>query len=98
MTETTWHHTQETGVLDDGGVALTFRVDGLTEIPWWVLGWAGRAQVVRPPELRAVLVDQLRLALQMHESRFPLANLIGLSRPGSGEQPNASPRPLSGSV
>ena len=66
VVETTWHHTQKARRHKDGTVTLTFRVDGLNEIVRWVLGWAGRATVVRPPELRALVVQQLRSALEMH--------------------------------
>jgi predicted DNA-binding transcriptional regulator YafY len=67
VTETTWHHTQTVRRHKDGSVTLGFRVDGLEEILWWVLGWSGRARVIRPPELRAMLVKQLRTALEMNQ-------------------------------
>ena len=66
VTETTWHHTQGSQRHDDGSVTLSFRVDGLEEIVWWVLGWSGRVEVVRPPELRGMVVEQLRRALAMN--------------------------------
>jgi predicted DNA-binding transcriptional regulator YafY len=47
-------------------VTLTFQVDGLNEILHWVLGWSGRARVVKPPELRALVVEQLRAALRLN--------------------------------
>ena len=52
----------------DGGVTLSFTVDGLNEIVHWVLGWSGRATVIRPPELRELVVDYLRKALDLHEA------------------------------
>jgi predicted DNA-binding transcriptional regulator YafY len=67
VTETTWHHTQQTRRNDDGSVTLSFRVDGLEEIVWWVLGWSGRVEVVRPPELREMITERLRSALAMYE-------------------------------
>lgn len=48
-------------------MTLTFRVDGLEEILWWVLVWSGRATVLRPPELRELVVEQLRKALSLNE-------------------------------
>jgi predicted DNA-binding transcriptional regulator YafY len=68
VTETTWHHTQKVRTHDDGSVSLTFKVDGLEEILWWVLGWAGRVTVVKPPELREAVLEQLRRATHMNES------------------------------
>jgi predicted DNA-binding transcriptional regulator YafY len=66
VTETTWHHTQQSRNNDDGSVTLSFRVDGLEEIVWWVLGWSGNVEVVRPPELREMVVEKLRRALALN--------------------------------
>lgn len=66
VSETTWHDTQRAKHHSDGSVSLMFRVDGLTEIIWWVLGWSGSAQVVRPPELREMVVAQLNTALDLN--------------------------------
>ena len=66
VTETTWHHTQQVRPHEDGSVTLSFRVDGLEEVVWWVLGWTGRAEVVKPPELRAMVVEQLRRGLALN--------------------------------
>jgi predicted DNA-binding transcriptional regulator YafY len=71
VTETTWHHTQERRGHDDGSVTLSFRVDGLEEIVWWVLGWSGEVEVVRPPELRRLAAEKLRRALDLNGSPHP---------------------------
>lgn len=68
VTETVWHHTQKTHRQTDGSVHLTFRVDGLNEILHWVLGWSGRAKVIRPPELRTLVLEQLHEAVRMNEA------------------------------
>lgn len=65
VTETTWHHTQRACRNKDGTVTLTFRVDGLNEIVRWVLGWGGRVKVVRPQELRELVIAQHRQAIEM---------------------------------
>jgi hypothetical protein len=41
-------------------------VDGLEEIVWWVLGWSGFVEVVRPLELRLLVVEKLRRAVAMN--------------------------------
>lgn len=69
--ETTWHHTQQSKRGADGSVTLTFRVDGLTEIVRWVLGWAGRVRVVRPVELRELVLDHHRRAVAANADEFP---------------------------
>jgi predicted DNA-binding transcriptional regulator YafY len=67
VTETTWHHTQQVKRHRDGSVTLTFKVDGLNEIVHWVLGWAGRARVIQPPELRDMVLDRLCKAIEMNQ-------------------------------
>ncbi|HVC94888.1 MAG TPA: transcriptional regulator [Pirellulales bacterium] len=64
--ETRWHATQRVQRHRDGGATLTFRVAGLDEIIWWLLGWAGFVEVVRPIELRRMFVEQLQDALRMN--------------------------------
>ena len=68
VTETTWHHTQQSRKNGDGSVTLSFRVDGLEEIAWWALGWSGAVEVVRPPELRQMVLERLRRALALNET------------------------------
>lgn len=67
VTETHWHHTQKLAKQKDGGVHVSFEVDGLEEILWWVLGWAGRVEVLQPRLLRERVAEQLRQALRMNE-------------------------------
>jgi predicted DNA-binding transcriptional regulator YafY len=66
VTETTWHPTQTTERHKDGSVTLGFQIDGLNEIVHWVLGWSGRATVIRPPELRSMVLEHLRTALALN--------------------------------
>ncbi|MFM7118579.1 MAG: helix-turn-helix transcriptional regulator [Planctomycetota bacterium] len=67
VTETVWHHTQKVQRNSDGTVTMTFTVDGLNEIVRWVLGWAGRVKVIQPQELRQLVLDQHRQAIQINE-------------------------------
>ena len=65
--ETNWHKTQNVVRQHrDGGVTIGFKVDGLDEILWWVLGWSGRAKVLKPDLLRTMVVEQLDRALKMN--------------------------------
>ena len=61
--ETTWHHTQQIQCNEDGSVILSFQVDGLEEIVRWLLGWSGVMEVLRPLELRQMVVEKLQRAL-----------------------------------
>jgi predicted DNA-binding transcriptional regulator YafY len=65
--ETTWHATQKVKQHADGTATLNFRVDGLDEILWWVLGWSGRVQVIKPVELSKMFVTQLQAALAANQ-------------------------------
>lgn len=66
VTETRWHKTQEIKRQPDGRVTLAFRVDGLDEILWWVLGWSGRARVIQPEKLREMVLEKLKVAVEMN--------------------------------
>jgi predicted DNA-binding transcriptional regulator YafY len=68
VTETVWHSTQTVKQHKDGSVILNFQVDGLDEIVWWVLGWSGRAKVLKPERLREMVIEKLRAAVALHES------------------------------
>ncbi len=67
-TEGIWHHTQKTRKNKDGSVILTFQVDGLNEIVRWILGWGNRAKVIWPPELRDMIVAQLKQTIQTYDA------------------------------
>lgn len=64
--ETRWHHSQKAKRQRDGSVTLSFCVDGLDEILWWLLPWTGFAEVIRPVELRRRFVEQLEQGLRMN--------------------------------
>jgi predicted DNA-binding transcriptional regulator YafY len=67
VAETNWHHTQQVRRHANGSATLTFSVDGLDEILWWLLAWSGFVTVVRPPKLRELFVEQLGAGLQQNE-------------------------------
>ncbi len=50
--ETLWHATQQQERLADGRLRVTFRVDGLDEIAWWLCGYADQVEIVKPFALR----------------------------------------------
>jgi proteasome accessory factor B len=49
--EKRWHESQQLRELPEGGVELRLKLSSLAEVERWVLGWAGNASVVQPPEL-----------------------------------------------
>jgi len=50
--EKRWHDSQQLRELRGGEVELRLRLSSLGEVERWILGWGGRARVVRPKELR----------------------------------------------
>lgn len=56
--ERVWHASQTLRDLPDGGVEITMRLSSLEEVERWILGYAGHARAVSPPEL----VQRLRKA------------------------------------
>jgi predicted DNA-binding transcriptional regulator YafY len=64
--ETQWHHSQACEANTDGSLTVSFEVDGLEEIVWWVLGWSSRVSVIEPKELKKMVREKLQAALKMN--------------------------------
>lgn len=79
VVETIWHHTQKVRKHKDGKVTMSYQVDGLREILWWVLGWSGRAKVLAPQELIELVNEKLREAVEMNERKSEARNCSNLS-------------------
>jgi predicted DNA-binding transcriptional regulator YafY len=52
VADTHWHDSQEIKWLEDGSIEASFRVDGLEEIVWWIMGYGPHCRVMEPMELR----------------------------------------------
>ncbi|MFB0551704.1 MAG: helix-turn-helix transcriptional regulator [Phycisphaerae bacterium] len=52
VAEVHWHSTQKVVRNSDGSAIVEFRVDGLGEITWWILGYGDQVQVLAPKTLR----------------------------------------------
>jgi predicted DNA-binding transcriptional regulator YafY len=52
VTEVQWHNTQKVARNNDDSATIEFRVDGLREITWWILGYGDQVQVLAPKALR----------------------------------------------
>jgi predicted DNA-binding transcriptional regulator YafY len=52
VAEVKWHHTQKVTFEEDGSAVVEFRVNGLNEITWWILGYGDKVQVLAPSALR----------------------------------------------
>lgn len=52
VAEVQWHNTQKVTFEDDGSAIIEFRVDGLSEITWWILSYGDKVEVLAPRTLR----------------------------------------------
>jgi proteasome accessory factor B len=57
VAEVQWHSTQKTTFNNDGSATMEFRVDGLGEITWWILGYGDQVQVLSPAKLRQKIIE-----------------------------------------
>jgi proteasome accessory factor B len=67
VAEVQWHSTQKVERLRDGSVRMEFRVDGLGEISWWILGYGDQVQVLAPKLLRDRVVKVAQNMLRLNE-------------------------------
>ena len=52
VAEVQWHSTQTITWNSDGSITAEFRVDGLAEITWWILGYGDQIRVITPISLQ----------------------------------------------
>ena len=62
-----WHSTQTVEFLEDGSAIIRFRVDGLTEIVWWILSYGDRVQVLAPKALREKVIEIAKKTISANE-------------------------------
>jgi proteasome accessory factor B len=62
--EKKWHESQVLRELKNGGLELRMKLSSLAEVERWVLGWAGNARVMKPPELAESVANAARKILQ----------------------------------
>ncbi|MCX5661099.1 MAG: WYL domain-containing protein [Planctomycetota bacterium] len=67
VSEVRWHASQRHECLEDGRCRMTFRVDGLGEIAWWICGYAGEVRVIQPQALRDRVREMHRAAAGRQE-------------------------------
>lgn len=67
VTEVQWHSTQEVTRNSDGSATVEFRVDGLGEISWWILGYGDQVQVIAPKVLRERILETAKNMIKVNE-------------------------------
>jgi predicted DNA-binding transcriptional regulator YafY len=63
-----FHANQKVEPLDDGRVRVSFRAGGMLELAWHLFTWGDTVEVVSPPALKAVMVEELEKALRRHRA------------------------------
>ncbi len=60
VAEVRWHSSQKQTWKDDETLVVEFRVDGLGEIGWWILGYGDQVEVLSPKALRKHIASVAR--------------------------------------
>jgi predicted DNA-binding transcriptional regulator YafY len=63
-----FHSNQQVAQQADGSVIVRFRASGMRELAWHLFTWGDQLQVLEPPRLKAILLDQIELARKAHTS------------------------------
>lgn len=67
VVETRWHASQQHKLLNDGRCRVSFEVDGLGEIAWWIAGYADQVKVIKPLALQNRLKQMHTRALAQYD-------------------------------
>ena len=67
VAEVRWHNTQKVSFKKDGSAMLEFRVDGLGEISWWILGYGDQVEVLEPKILREKVRDIAQSVVKLNQ-------------------------------
>ena len=69
VSEVLWHPSQTHRILEGGDCEMTFHVDGLEEIAWWVCGYGDQVIIKQPAELRQRVHEILASAVKNHQNQ-----------------------------
>lgn len=61
-----FHSNQRVTQQGDGGVEVAFRASGMLELAWHLFTWGDAVEIVSPPSLKAIMVEELEKALAAH--------------------------------
>ncbi|THD77638.1 MAG: WYL domain-containing protein [Phenylobacterium sp.] len=61
-----FHANQSVEPQPDGAVIVRFRASGMRELAWHLFTWGDQVEVLAPPRLRTILVEQIELARTAH--------------------------------
>ena len=67
VAEVQWHSTQKVVRNSDGSATVEFRVDGIGEITWWILGYGDQVKVLAPEALRKKVLEVAKNMVKLNE-------------------------------
>jgi len=67
VAEVQWHSTQKVIRNSDGSATLEFRVDGIGEITWWILGYGDQVKILAPEALRKKVLEVAKNMVKLNE-------------------------------
>jgi len=67
VAEVQWHSTQKVVRNSDGSATVEFRVDGIGEITWWILGYGDQVKVIAPEALRKKVLEVAKNMVKLNE-------------------------------
>ena len=67
VAEVQWHSTQKVVRNSDGSATIEFRVDGIGEITWWILGYGDQVKVLAPEALRKRVLEVAKNMVKLNE-------------------------------
>jgi predicted DNA-binding transcriptional regulator YafY len=63
-----FHPNQAVTQAPDGSVRVTFRASGMRELAWHLFTWGDAVEILSPPGLREMMIEELKTALAAHEA------------------------------
>jgi len=66
VAEKSWHKTQECRFNSDGTLDVTFQLDGIREVFWWIFSYADQVEVLEPQELRDLVRESAKKMVEKH--------------------------------
>ncbi len=68
VSEVNWHKSQQVTRKPDGSAIIDFRVDGIGEITWWILGYGDQVEVLSPAELRKNVAEIAKRMVEINNN------------------------------
>lgn len=88
--ESNWHPSQKLQAQPDGSLLLHLRLSDTIEVKSWILSFGAQAEVLSPPELRAEVMEEVRLLAETYCGTAPAATARGTADTHSARRAHPS--------